>query len=110
MESGGDGRNRELNAGATAAGIRDNNPAVVKHHDLLNDGQTEPGALRSRGEERLEDPFTGGLGDSWSVVFNRDAAAMVRDINPPADADVRHHAGAFARVGRIPHEISKHLP
>src|SRR5580704_9631637 len=50
--------------------------AIVLDHDLLDDGQPEPGAVRLRREVRVEDSLAHSFGDPWAVVFDQDGRGV----------------------------------
>src|SRR4029077_6023277 len=61
--------------GSGAGGAAEVDAAAVVFHDLVREGQSQPGAAVLRGEERVEDAVGGARTDALAAVGDLDAHA-----------------------------------
>src|SRR5437870_11785247 len=88
----------------------DPDPAAVRLHDLLGDGEAQPGtsAVAPTGglhaEEALEDPAPHRARDPGAGVLDREARLV--SVPPCGDA---HHASRAGEADRVADEVREHL-
>ena len=85
VESALDCRQRYLDARSATACIVYCDPAVVHHHNRLDDGEAKPGALRTGGEKRLKNTLPRGFRNAGPSVLDRDRATSA--VGPNANGD-----------------------
>ena len=84
--------------------------AVVRHDDLLDQREAEPGAVLLRREERLKIRSRAPERNAGTVVVDGDGARAALGVHGRAHDDSGRHRRVGARLDGVPQQVAERLP